>query len=51
MGGTFSSSEILGRMATEKMLAGLSSRRYSAGLEPGGQAVEEAAAATSKSAV
>ena len=33
------------------MLAGLSSRRYSAGLEPAGQAVEEAAAATSKSAV
>ena len=35
----------------EKMLAGLSSRRYSAGLEPAGQAVEEAAASTSKSAV
>ena len=33
------------------MLAGLSSRRYSAGLEPAGQAVEEVAAATSKSAV
>jgi transposase-like protein len=47
----FSSTEILGRMAMEKMLAGLSSRRYSAGLEPAGQAIEEAAAATSKSAV
>jgi putative transposase len=47
----FSSTEILGQMALEKMLAGLSSRRYSAGLEPAGQAVEEAAAATSKSAV
>ncbi len=47
----FSSTEILGRMAMEKMLAGLSSRRYPAGLEPAGQAVEEAAAATSKSAV
>jgi transposase-like protein len=35
----------------EKMLAGLSSRRYSAGLEPAGQVVEEAAASTSKSAV
>jgi putative transposase len=35
----------------EKMLAGLSSRRYTAGLEPAGQAVDEAAAATSKSAV
>jgi transposase-like protein len=47
----FSSTEILTQMALEKMLAGLSSRRYSAGLEPAGQAVEEAAAATSKSAV
>jgi putative transposase len=47
----FSSTEILGRLALEKMLAGLSSRRYTAGLEPTGQAVEEAAAATSKSAV
>ena len=47
----FSSTEILGRLALEKMLAGLSSRRYTAGLEPAGQAVEEAAAATSKSAV
>jgi putative transposase len=33
------------------MLAGLSSRRYGHGLEPAGQAVEEAAASTSKSAV
>ena len=47
----FASTEILGRMAMEKMLAGLSSRRYTAGLEPAGQAVDEAAAATSKSAV
>jgi putative transposase len=47
----FSSTEILGRMAMEKMLAGLSSRRYTAGLEPAGQAVAEAAAATGKSAV
>ena len=47
----FSSTEILSRLALEKMLAGLSSRRYPAGLEPAGQAVEEAAAATSKSAV
>ena len=47
----FSSTEILGQMALEKMLARLSSRRYSAGLEPAGQAVEAAAAATSKSAV
>ena len=47
----FSSTEILGRMALEKMLAGLSSRRYGHGLEPAGRAVEQAAAATSKSAV
>jgi hypothetical protein len=47
----FSSTEVLGRLAMEKMLAGLSSRRYWAGLEPAGQAVEETAAATSKSAV
>ena len=47
----FSSTEVLGQLAMERMLAGLSSRRYRAGLEPAGQAVEEAAAATSKSAV
>jgi len=47
----FSSTEILGQLALEKMLAGLSSRRYTAGLEPAGLAVEETAAATSKSAV
>jgi putative transposase len=47
----FSSAEILSRLAMEKMLAGLSSRRYPAGLEPSGQAVEEAAGGTSKSAV
>ena len=35
----------------EKMLAGLSARRYGAGLEPAGQAVEQVATATSKSAV
>lgn len=47
----FSSTEILGQLAMEKMLAGLSSRRYPRGLEPAGQAVEQAASATSKSAV
>jgi hypothetical protein len=47
----FSSTEILSRLAMEKMLAGLSSRRYTAGLEPAGQAIEDQAAATSKSAV
>jgi len=47
----FSATEVLGRMALEKMLAGLSSRRYPRGLEPVGQAVADQAAATSKSAV
>jgi len=47
----FSSTEILTQLALEKMLAGLSSRRYGSGLEPAGQAVEQAASATSKSAV
>jgi hypothetical protein len=47
----FSSTEILSRLALEKMLAGLSSRRYGHGLEPAGQAVETQAASTSKSAV
>jgi len=47
----FSSTEILSRMALERMLAGLSSRRYVYGLEPAGQAVEAQAASTSKSAV
>ena len=46
-----SSTEILSQLAMEKMLAGLSSRRYTAGLEPAGQAVESTAASTSKSAV
>ena len=47
----FSSTEILGKMAMEKMLAGLSTRRYPVGLEPVGQQVDETASATSKSAV
>jgi putative transposase len=47
----FSSTEVLSRLALEKMLAGLSSRRYVHGLEPAGQAVAEAAASTSRSAV
>jgi hypothetical protein len=47
----FSSTEILGRMAMEKMLAGLSTRRYPVGLEPVGQQVDKTASATSKSAV
>jgi hypothetical protein len=47
----FNSSEILGRMAMTKMLGGLSSRRYTVGLEPVGEKVERTASATSKSAV
>ena len=47
----FSATEILGRMAMERMLAGLSTRRYGVGLEPVGEHVEQASSATSKSAV
>src|SRR5690348_11276440 len=47
----FSGTEVLGQLALEKMLAGLSSRRYGRGLEPAGAAVQNAACATSKSAV
>lgn len=47
----FSSTEILGKMAMEKMLAGLSTRRYPVGLEPVGHQVDQSCSATSKSAV
>jgi len=47
----FSPTEILTQLALEKMLAGLSSRRYGHGREPAGQAVEAQAASTSRSAV
>jgi len=48
----FSSTELLGRLAMEKMLAGLSTRRYApAGLEPVGEQVGGQASSTSKSAV
>jgi putative transposase len=47
----FSATEILGRMAMDRMLAGLSTRRYPVGLEPVGARTEQAAASTSKSAV
>ncbi len=47
----FSSTELLGQMAMAKMMAKLSTRRYRAGLEPVGTAVEAAAKSTSKSAV
>jgi putative transposase len=47
----FSSTEILGRMAMDRMLGGLSTRRYPVGLEPVGTRAERSATATSKSAV
>jgi len=47
----FSQTEVLGRMAMERMLAGLSTRRYPVGLEPVGARVQQAAASTSRSAV
>ncbi len=47
----FSDTEILGRMALDRMLAGLSTRRYGVGLEPVGARTEQAATSTSRSAV
>ncbi len=47
----FSQTEVLGRLAMQRMLAGLSTRRYPVGLEPVGQRVEASARSTSKSAV
>jgi transposase-like protein len=47
----FTSTEILGKMAMEKMLAGLSTRRYPVGLEPVGRQITEKSSATGKSAV
>ena len=47
----FSSTELLGRLAMERMLAKLSTRRYQAGLEPVGAAVIAESRSVSKSAV
>jgi transposase-like protein len=47
----FSSTEVLGAMAMEKMLAKLSTRRYTLGLEPVGTAVEARSSGKSRSAV
>ncbi|MGH3524610.1 MAG: transposase, partial [Mycobacterium sp.] len=47
----FTSTEVLGRLAMQKMLAGISTRGWRAGLEPVGEQAERAASATSKSAV
>ncbi len=47
----FTSTELLGRMAMERMLAGVSARRYPVALEPVGSEVDRDAKSTSKSAV
>ena len=47
----FSGTELLGRLALERMLGGLSTRRYGLGLEPVGTQVARTATGTSKSAV
>jgi transposase-like protein len=47
----FAGTQILGTMALERMLAGLSTRDYQCGLEPVGEQVAAKAAATSRSAV
>ncbi len=47
----FTSTDLLAEGIVARMLAGLSTRRYPAGLEPVGHEVEQAAQGTSKSAV
>src|SRR4051794_5270019 len=47
----FTGTELLGRMAMERMLAGVSTRRYPAALEPVGNEVTARSTSTSKSAV
>jgi len=47
----FNGTELLGKMAMERMLAGVSTRRYPATLEPVGQHVTEESRSTSRSAV
>jgi putative transposase len=47
----YAGSELLDQLALERMLAKLSTRRYRAGLEPVGAAVEQTATGTSKSAI
>jgi hypothetical protein len=49
--GLFSGTELLGRLALERMLGGLSTRRYPVGLEPVGSGVEQTATGTSRSAI
>jgi len=47
----FSGTDVLGRMAMGKMLAGISTRGWRVGLEPVGEQVEREATSTSKSAI
>jgi putative transposase len=47
----FSQTEVLGSLALERMLGGLSTRRYPVGLEPVGTQVQRAATGISKSAI
>ena len=47
----FTSTELLGKVAMERMLAGVSTRRYPAALEPVGEQVGRDATAIDKSAV
>ena len=47
----FTGTEVLGRMALERMLAGVSARRYPVALEPVGRGIDAQARSTSKSAV
>ena len=47
----FTGTELLGRMALERMLAGVSARRYPVALEPVGRGIDAQARSTSKSAV
>ncbi len=47
----FSSTDLLAEGVVARMLAGLSTRRYAAGLEPVGEHVEQQAVGTSRSAV
>ena len=47
----FSSTDLLGPMVLERMMAKLSTRRYAAGLEPVGAQIQASARSTSRSAV
>jgi transposase-like protein len=48
---TFASTDLLAEQVVARMLAGISTRRYPAALEPVGKQVEQTASSTSKSAV